>query len=323
MYSNLTPHGDGPRKPTAFLLACAAGTGILAGGSALVVDGEKAIPAHGTVLASPVTALGTSPRATGPAPGPVATVTSAPTSAPTSTDTDTDTTPGPSPVAVPPSGGPARVPLRAEPDAGASKPPPDPDGRRPPKMKVPRAGKGRYSVVPGVARPPKGGHGKVVRYLVEVEKGLPFDGREFAATVQRTLNDPRGWGANGRMRFKRVAHGPVRFRVALSSPAMTNARCLPMQTFGELSCWNGRQAVLNAKRWNLGIPGYRGDLVSYREYMINHEVGHALGHGHESCPGAGRPAPVMTQQTKSLQHCRPNAWPFAHRTARRDKPDTP
>jgi hypothetical protein len=150
----------------------------------------------------------------------------------------------------------------------------------------------------------------VIRYLVEVERGLPFSGAEFAEAVHRTFNDSRSWGHGGRMRFQRVGSGPVRFRVALSSPAMTDRQCLPLRTGGWLSCWNGRRAVINAMRWGEGAPGYGRDLAAYRDYVINHEVGHALGHGHVPCPGRGRRAPVMTQQTKSLYGCRPNPWPF-------------
>ncbi|MEU6743914.1 DUF3152 domain-containing protein [Streptosporangium sandarakinum] len=177
--------------------------------------------------------------------------------------------------------------------------------RQPQRMKVPASASGRYAVVGGGAEPPAGGKGRVIRYIVEVERGLPFDGREFAEAVHRTLNDPRSWG----FRFKRVARGPVEIRVSLSSPAMTDRQCLPMITNGMLSCWNGRRAVINAMRWNQGVRGYRGDVATYREYVINHEVGHGLGHGHTPCPGRGRRAPVMLQQTKSLYGCRPNAWP--------------
>jgi hypothetical protein len=146
----------------------------------------------------------------------------------------------------------------------------------------------------------------VVRYLVEVERGLPFSGEDFAAAVHRTLNDPRGWGP----RFQRVDHGPVRLRIALSSPALTDRQCLPLRTGGELSCWNGTRSVINAVRWAEGVRQYHGDLAAYRDYVINHEVGHGLGHHHQFCPGSGRAAPVMAQQSKSLGGCRPNPWPF-------------
>ncbi|GIH95818.1 hypothetical protein Psi01_64480 [Planobispora siamensis] len=183
------------------------------------------------------------------------------------------------------------------------------NGRQQPvKVRVPRSASGRYRVVPGEAPPPRG-KGKVVRYIVEVERGLPFDAEEFAHEVHRTLNDRRSWG----FRFKRVSRGPVKIRVSLSSPAMTDRRCLPLRTLGLLSCWNGGRAVINAMRWNEGVPGYRGDVASYREYVVNHEVGHGLGHGHVSCPGPGRRAPIMLQQTKSLHGCRPNPWPFPKR----------
>ena len=51
------------------------------------------------------------------------------------------------------------------------------------------------------------------------------------------------------------------------------------------------------------------DLAAYRTYQVNHEVGHYLGHGHVSCPGSDRAAPVMLQQSMDLGRCVPNSWP--------------
>lgn len=173
-----------------------------------------------------------------------------------------------------------------------------------PRVRVPQLASGHYAVVTG-QDPARRGRGSVVRYLVEVERGLPFDRRDFAARVHATLNDPRGWA-----RFHRVDHGQVRLRVALSSPGLTDRQCLPLNTGGDLSCWNGTRSVINAVRWVKGVPQYRGDLEAYRDYVISHEVGHGLGHGHAFCPGPGRLAPVMAQQSKTLGGCRPNPWPY-------------
>ncbi|WP_225993214.1 DUF3152 domain-containing protein [Actinomadura rudentiformis] len=177
-------------------------------------------------------------------------------------------------------------------------------------MRVARSAGGRYAVVPGTAVAPAGRRGAVVRYMVEVERGLPFRAAEFAAEVHRVLNDRRGWGRGRTMRFVRVSRGPVRFRVSLSSPALVDRMCAPLVTGGELSCGQGGRAVLNARRWGIGAVTYGRDLATYREYLVSHEVGHLLGHQHEQCPGPGRPAPVMVQQSKSLYGCRPNPWPF-------------
>jgi len=192
-------------------------------------------------------------------------------------------------------------------DVPPSEPPAAANPRRSQVPRVPRAASGHYAVVRGGAAPRRG-RGAVLRYLVEVERGLPFDGRAFAAEVHRTLNDPRGWA-----RFRRVDHPPVRVRVALSSPSLTDRGCRPLRTGGGLSCWNGTRSIINALRWATGVPQYRGDLGAYRQYVISHEVGHALGHDHTTCPGPGRPAPVMMQQSKSLGRCRPNPWPHPGR----------
>ena len=127
--------------------------------------------------------------------------------------------------------------------------------------------------------------------------------------MHATLADPRGWATSG-YAFQRVDGEDVDVRIVLASPALTDQLCAPLLTRGEVSCRNGAPVVLNALRWGVGIDDYGGDLASYREYLVNHEVGHRLGRDHVDCTGAGQAAPVMMQQTYGLEECVPNAWPL-------------
>lgn len=154
------------------------------------------------------------------------------------------------------------------------------------------------------------GDGPLRQYLVEVEEGLPGEPEDFAAAVEEVLGDPRSWGGDGEMSFQRVDEGPADFRVALTAPDTTDSLCAPLQTNGSLSCHQGGRAVINQNRWVSGVPHFDGDMETYRVYVINHEVGHALGHGHVPCPDEGEPAPVMQQQTLGLQGCEPNGWVY-------------
>lgn len=148
-------------------------------------------------------------------------------------------------------------------------------------------------------------------FSVEVERGVAVDRGAFAGAVERTLLDRRSWAAEQGFELRRVGGSePVSFRVTLASPETTDELCAPLQTQGIYSCHQGGRAVLNAERWARGASAYGRDLAGYREYMVNHEVGHALGESHLSCPGAGLPAPVMMQQTKGLDSCRTNPWPL-------------
>lgn len=169
-------------------------------------------------------------------------------------------------------------------------------------------GEGTLSLVPG--RSAVLGTGPLLRFRVEVEDGTDVDGAAFARAVEETLGDPRSWGAGGRQAFQRVDTGPFDFRVALVSPDNVNSFCPGLDTGGYTSCRSGDRAVMNLARWETAVPDYEGDLPTYRQYVVNHEVGHYLGNGHEACPGAGALAPVMQQQTLGLDGCRKNAWPY-------------
>ncbi|GAA1082678.1 DUF3152 domain-containing protein [Nocardiopsis composta] len=164
---------------------------------------------------------------------------------------------------------------------------------------------GELTVVPGGSDPV--GDGTVKRYTVAVEDGLPGEAEDFAAAVETVLDDERGWAAEG-MSFERVDDGPMDFQVVLAAPATVDALCAPLRTNGYTSCTTGNRAVINQNRWVDAVEEFGDDLETYRIYVLNHEIGHALGHGHVSCPGAGEPAPVMQQQTLGLNGCEPNGW---------------
>jgi len=175
------------------------------------------------------------------------------------------------------------------------------------------AGAGTVTVVDGSSA--VYGTGPLRRFVVEVEDGIGMDGAAFAAAVEATLGDPRSWGHDGAMSFQRVgaaeaAAGDYDFRVSLISPGSMETYCPGVGTGGYTSCRYGERAVINLARWETAVPDYAGDVATYRQYVVNHEVGHALGNGHQACPAPGELAPVMQQQTLGLQGCQKNAWPY-------------
>lgn len=178
---------------------------------------------------------------------------------------------------------------------------------------VPDTGPGSYEEA-GVSVDSSTDQGRLYRFDVRVEKGLDLDPDTVARALETTLDDPRSWRSTGRVRFALVATGqPADLHAYLVTPGTTDRLCAPLLTGGEVSCRAGDKVVLNAKRWVFGAKAFGPSVAEYREYLANHEFGHALGHSHVGCPGTGRPAPVMLQQTKGLQGCTANPWPSVTR----------
>ena len=133
----------------------------------------------------------------------------------------------------------------------------------------------------------------------------------FAAAAASTYADPRGWTLGGSIAFRRVASGG-NFTLWLAAASRVPGFGSPCDS--SYSCRVGRNVVINETRWLTGSPAWnagRASLAGYRHLVVNHETGHWLGFGHAFCGGTGQPAPVMQQQSISLQGCRPNGWPTA------------
>lgn len=167
-----------------------------------------------------------------------------------------------------------------------------------------------------------GESGRLLRYRLGLEQGLDEDLDEFAEFVDETLGAGRGWTAGGDLRFQRVpGRAAYDFTIYLASSETSGEMCAGGGLYvlgsglpeGGVSCRLTGQVILNYSRWRLSVPQYVDDevpLSTYRRMLINHEVGHELGYGHEACPGRGEPAPVMQQQSIDLGGCDANPWPY-------------
>lgn len=149
-------------------------------------------------------------------------------------------------------------------------------------------------------------------YEVLVEDNIELDPTEVGAEVHAILGHQQGWTNDGETGFQLSDTGGVDFSVKIATPDTVDALCgeYGLDTQGEVNCRVGDEVIVNLLRWVEGSPKFPGPIEEYRALIINHEVGHRLGYGHEGCPGPGELAPAMMQQIRGLDGCEANAWPY-------------
>ena len=152
---------------------------------------------------------------------------------------------------------------------------------------------------------------KIIYYKTLIWGNVEADFGDFRTKVAETLNDSKGWVRAG-LKFVEVSSGQD-VNVILSDPASLGATA---GCSSELSCttW-ANQVIINDIRWREGTEASRAGGMSTRDYqhmVINHEMGHWLGHySHIEGCDAGGPAPIMLQQSTGLRGCDSfNAWPL-------------
>lgn len=145
-------------------------------------------------------------------------------------------------------------------------------------------------------------------YSVRSRGEVDTDVDTFIEHAGRTLADERGWPAANH-RFVRVdTDAPTDFVLWLAAPEKVptfSGSC--SQSY---SCRVGSNVIINHDNWKTGTNAFPGELDVYRDMVINHEVGHYLGLGHQYCSAPGEKAPVMMQQSKGVGECEPNPWPL-------------
>jgi hypothetical protein len=203
-----------------------------------------------------------------------------------------------------------------------------------------QGGSATWRVLPGTTK--RIGHGGTLyTYSIEVENGIDpasyGDDTDFGKLVDQTLADPRGWTSTGDVSVQRVDPNVTRpdIRISLSTPdTVHRADYCGYSIRYESSCWRSSKSrvMINLARWVRGAIAFNGDMLTYHQYALNHEIGHAFGNHHVGCQSNGGLAPVMMQQTFGVANdyvarlnqvdptnrdavpndhkvCKPNAWP--------------
>ncbi|MCQ2570912.1 MAG: DUF3152 domain-containing protein [Candidatus Saccharibacteria bacterium] len=156
-----------------------------------------------------------------------------------------------------------------------------------------------------------GGASYEITYDVSSRGEIKGDLENFRHKVAEIFVDARGWSRAG-VKFTEVEEGG-RLHMVLASPSEVK-KASPSVCSSELSCHVNETIYINDDRWNGASEAYRGLGVSvpnYQTMVVNHEVGHFLGHNHmSSCGVSSGVGSIMIDKAANLGTCLPTYWPL-------------
>ena len=121
--------------------------------------------------------------------------------------------------------------------------------------------------------------------------------------ITSTLHDRRGWTGNRFLMRRGQERSDIDFEMA--SPDEIGRRFgRRFEKFSVCHCGTRKcRIVINKDNWKAGT-------VTYKKYIINHEIGHALGHEHRPMPpkATSDRCHVMVVQSNRKLNCRLNPW---------------
>lgn len=158
-------------------------------------------------------------------------------------------------------------------------------------------------------------------YHVQTHQDIPLEeAAHFRNTVHKTLNDPRSWGIPFYdVPLELLLQFPKEqgFIIRLTPAPELNIKYSEFED-RQLSVANLNQRVIdiNRCRWTEACPNQSHlPLEQYRQYVIQHEVGHMMGKLHPDVHNSPnqKAAPIMMQQTLGIStknhQYEPNPWP--------------
>jgi len=156
----------------------------------------------------------------------------------------------------------------------------------------------------------------VIRYTVQgfSKKTLKFlkatlDDERGLASKDLPLHLSRGHGHTYQFKRCRKPHTPS-VVISLTPRERMDAKFGDNPALKNLSVTERgypMRIYIDAVNWHTKPKDFGGSLTTYRQYLIQHEMGHCLGLDHEE-PVPHQKCPVMYQQTKGTRQCQANPW---------------